>query len=71
MSCWMCNGTGRCECLICHGPCEACAGRARAEKILDLAERLRLDPQDVLNYAIHHDGPKRYRRLKLPPGVAA
>jgi hypothetical protein len=67
----MCCGTGECHCLICHGTCEACAGRARAEKQLDLIRRLRIDVQDVRNYEVRHDGPRQYRRLKLPAGVSA
>jgi hypothetical protein len=57
--------------MFCEGKCKPCAGRARIVKELELAARLRLDVQDIRNYQIVHDGPHQFRRLKLPPGVAA
>jgi hypothetical protein len=74
-ACFHCGATdgspGLCSCLTCDGKCQACAGRAKMAKTLELAQRLRLDVQDIRNYEIVTEGPHRYRRLKLPVGVAA
>ena len=70
-TCWHCSDTGYCPCLFCGLKCQACAGRKRTAAELELAERLRLDVQDTRNYALIHEGPYHFRRLKFPPGVAA
>lgn len=73
IDCWHCGGADLvCPCLFCDGKkCQACVGRARTAKELDLAARLRLDVQNSTNYEVIHEGPYRFKRLKLPKGVAA
>lgn len=73
MSCFHCQGSTQCHCMFCGGNCQACAGRCRTAKEIELADRFRLDVRDIASYFLVLEGAPtiKHRRLKFPPGVYA
>jgi hypothetical protein len=57
--------------MFCEGKCQACIGRAKTAKELEIVKRYRIDVADTRNYELVHNGPYQFRRLKLVGLIAA
>lgn len=72
-SCFHCNDTKRCDCLVCcgdfkSGPCQACKGRARMIELSAVLDRYGVDVRDSLNWfmykgELHQPAPAQRRLL--------
>lgn len=67
MICDHCEDTGRCWCLVCHGPCEQCRGRALMDELRPWLDIRKIDPRDHRWWVLQWNGDGQRRTKRFIP----
>jgi hypothetical protein len=73
VTCWHCDGKRYCSCITCasdgllRGPCVACKGREKWEKLGPILDRKGIDIRDAKHWVfVRPDAPYRAFRRFIP-----